>query len=85
MRQWCCPPRLIQMASARSAAPPCMHSDFDPGSRFECRLYVPGYSKKDLHNDCPKFVLTARVERQTSASANPIEDARSAFENLFKK
>jgi hypothetical protein len=60
---------------------------FDPGSRFECGLNVPGYSKKDLHNDCPKFTLSTRVERETSsgAGANRVEDARRAFDNLFKK
>ncbi len=70
-------------AAALHACKQCVH--FDPGSRFECRLCVPGYSKKDVHNDCPKFVLTTRVERQTSAGTKPAQDARSAFENLFKK
>ena len=59
--------------------------DFDPGSRFECRLNVPGYSKKDLHNDCPKFTLSERVECEASSGANSVEDARRAFDNLFKK
>jgi hypothetical protein len=58
---------------------------FDPGSRFECQLNVPGYSKKDLHNDCPQFILSTRVERETSSGGNSVEDARRAFDNLFKK
>jgi hypothetical protein len=39
----------------------------------------------DLHNDCPKFALSERVERETTAGANSVEDARRAFDNLFKK
>ena len=74
-----------QCGAALHACKQCMH--FDPGSRFECGLNVPGYSKKDLHNDCPKFTLSTRVERETSsgAGANRVEDARRAFDNLFKK
>jgi hypothetical protein len=70
-------------------------AQFVPGRRFECRLAVPGYAKKDLHNDCAKFTLNTRVERQTStgssasststSASNPNLDARRAFENLFKK
>ena len=70
-------------AAALHACKQCMQ--FDSGSRFECRLNVPGYSKKDLHNDCPKFTLSERVERETSAGSNSVEDARRAFDNLFKK
>ena len=80
-----------QCGAALHACKQC--AQFDPGSRFECRLCVPGYSKKDLHNDCPKFTLNTRVERETSASTsassggsgNSNLDARRAFENLFKK
>ena len=72
-----------QCAAALHACKQCLH--FDPGSRFECRLNVPGYSKKDQQNDCPKFCLSARVERATSGGTNPVEDARRAFDNLFKK
>lgn len=46
---------------------------------------VSGYSKKGLHNECPKFTLSERVERETSSGANSVEDARRAFDNLFKK
>ena len=72
-----------QCSAALHACKQCLQ--FDPGSRFECRLYVPGYPKKELHNDCPKFILSTRVERETSAGANPTKDARRAFEDLFKK
>jgi predicted RNA-binding Zn-ribbon protein involved in translation (DUF1610 family) len=60
-------------------------TNFDPGSRFECRLLIPGYPKKDQPNDCASFSLRTRVERETSAGATRVEDARRAFENLFKK
>ena len=60
-------------------------TNFDPGSRFECRLTLPGYPKKDVQNDCASFSLSTRVERETSAATNRVEDARRAFENLFKK
>jgi predicted RNA-binding Zn-ribbon protein involved in translation (DUF1610 family) len=72
-----------QCGAALHACKQCAH--FDPGSRFECKLNVPGYSKKDIENDCPKFTLSARVERETSSSASRADDPRRAFENLFKK
>lgn len=59
--------------------------NFDPGSRFECRLTLPGFPKKDLHNECTSFVLRSSVERETSSGGSRVEDARRAFENLFKK
>lgn len=49
------------------------------------RAPLRGYSKKDLNNDCSKFTLSERVERETSSGGNPVEDARRAFDNLFKK
>jgi hypothetical protein len=60
-------------------------TNFDPGSRFECRLTLPGFSKKDIHNDCTSFSLRSAVERETSVAATRVEDARRAFDNLFKK
>ena len=74
-----CPQCDAALHSCRQCA------NFDPGSRFECRLTIAGYSKKDLHNDCSSFALRGRVERETSAAATRVEDARKAFENLFKK
>ncbi|HXE90177.1 MAG TPA: hypothetical protein VNK82_04350 [Terriglobales bacterium] len=66
-------------------------SFFDTGSRFECSKPIPErIPQKDAHNECPFFELQVRVERETSAgsgavpSASP-DDARRAFENLFKK
>ena len=61
-------------------------SNFDPGSRFECRQPVTErVAKKDARNSCALFALSARVERETSVGAARVDDARRAFDNLFKK
>jgi len=60
---------------------------FDPGSRFECMQPVPKrIEKKDARNDCTFYELRVTREKETStpASLRP-NDARQAFENLFKK
>jgi hypothetical protein len=60
---------------------------FDPGSRFECMQRVPRrIEKKDARNDCTFYELRVTREKETStpASLRP-NDARQAFENLFKK
>lgn len=72
-----------QCAAALHACKQCVN--FDPGSRFECRLTLSGFSKKDLANDCQSFALRTRVEKETSVASNRVDDARRAFENLFKK
>ena len=60
---------------------------FDPGSRFECMQPVKErIAKKDARNDCELYEIRVTREKETStpASARP-NDARTAFENLFKK
>jgi predicted RNA-binding Zn-ribbon protein involved in translation (DUF1610 family) len=60
---------------------------FDPGSRFECMQPVKErIAKKDARNNCELFEIRVTREKETStpASARP-NDARAAFENLFKK
>jgi ribosome-binding protein aMBF1 (putative translation factor) len=60
---------------------------FDPGSRFECMQPVKErIAKKDLRNDCLVYEIRVTREKETStpASLRP-NDARAAFENLFKK
>ncbi|MGA9508911.1 MAG: hypothetical protein WBV55_09850 [Candidatus Sulfotelmatobacter sp.] len=60
---------------------------FDPGSRFECMQSVPKrIERKDVRNDCTFYELRVTREKETStpASLRP-NDARQAFENLFKK
>jgi hypothetical protein len=63
----------------------CMY--FDPGSRFECMQPVKErVAKKDARNDCTFFEIRVTREKETSTPANlRPNDARQAFENLFKK
>jgi hypothetical protein len=60
---------------------------FDPGSRFECMQPVKErIAKKDARNECTFYEIRVTREKETStpASLRP-NDARQAFENLFKK
>ena len=60
---------------------------FDPGSRFECMQPIKErIAKKDARNDCTLYEIRVTREKETStpASLKP-NDARAAFENLFKK
>ena len=62
----------------------CTH--FDPGSRFECRQPITErIARKDTRNDCKLYSIRVTVEKETSTAAVRAEDARKAFENLFKK
>jgi hypothetical protein len=77
------------------ACPKCgfeLHSckqctNFDPGSRFECTQPIAvRIPRKDVKNDCNLYSIRVTMEKQTSTpvAAKP-NDARQAFENLFKK
>jgi hypothetical protein len=62
----------------------CFH--FDPGSRFECTQPIPErIVKKNARNECRYFEMRKIVERESSESTSKPEDARAAFERLFKK
>lgn len=76
----------------------CRH--FDTGAQFECTEPIPErITKKDVRNTCELFMTRTSIERETrdsggqnSASApapatrpTDAQDARSAFDNLFKK
>ncbi len=75
----------------------CTH--FDPSSRFECRQPVPErISPKDVANTCTFYSIRVMVERETTSSGNVsspapsnsggnsrLDNARRAFDNLFKK
>ena len=71
----------------------CRH--FDTGAQFECTEPIPErITKKDLRNSCGLFMARTSIERETrdsggnsSPSPRPsgASDARSAFDNLFKK
>lgn len=61
-------------------------TNFDPASRFECTQPIPErIPRKDAKNDCKFFSIRVMVEKETSTSAARVDDARKAFENLFKK
>ena len=71
----------------------CRH--FDTAVQFECTEAIPErITKKDLRNNCEFFTARMSIERETRDSggggvkaAGPTKpsDARSAFDNLFKK
>jgi len=75
----------------------CVH--FDTGAQFECTQPIPErIPKKDAKNNCTFFEFRMTVEKDTSpvnyatnvpaapapSAARP-NDARKAFEDLFKK
>ncbi len=86
---------VLQTMAAEGKCPKCgfeLHSCkqctyFDPGSRFECMQPVKErIAKKDTRNDCTLFEIRVTREKETSTPANlRPNDARAAFENLFKK
>ena len=74
----------------------CRH--FDTGAQFECTQPIPErITKKDMRNSCNLFMARTSIERETrdsgggggtpspSTRASDASDARSAFDNLFKK
>jgi len=70
----------------------CRH--FDTAARLECTQNISErISKKDLRNRCEFFVARTSIERETRDSGGATSgtpsvkpsDARSAFDNLFKK
>jgi len=86
---------VLQGVAAEGKCPKCgfeLHSCkqcmyFDPGSRFECMQPVKErIAKKDERNECASYEMRVTREKETStpASLRP-NDARAAFENLFKK
>ena len=86
---------VLQGSSGDGQCPKCgfeLHSCkqctyFDPGSRFECMQPVKErIAKKDARNECTFYEIRVTREKETStpASLRP-NDARAAFDNLFKK
>ena len=75
----------------------CVH--FDTAAQFECTQPIPErIPKKDARNECTYFEFRMTVEKDTSPTSYPNrapvaeapsptrpDDARKAFENLFKK
>jgi len=70
----------------------CMY--LDPGSPFECMQPIKErVAKKDVKNNCKFYEIRVTREKETStpvsssvsSSPKTPNDARAAFENLFKK
>jgi hypothetical protein len=63
----------------------CIHcASFDAGARFECMEPVPArVSPKDVKNACTFFSPRIKVERETGSAA-PQNNAKKAFDDLFK-
>jgi hypothetical protein len=58
-------------------------ASFDPGSRFECMQVIPArIAPKNARNSCTLFAARTTVERETTAPRT--DDARKAFDDLFK-
>ena len=75
-----CPKCAFELHSCKQ----CTH--FDPANRFECSEQVlERVPRKDIRNECSFFAMRVMVEKETSQSAMRVDDARKAFENLFKK
>jgi hypothetical protein len=57
---------------------------FDPGSRFECMdaAITARVSPKNVRNACTLFSPRTTVERETTTPRS--DDARKAFDDLFK-
>lgn len=61
-------------------------TSFDTGSKFECMQPVPErVSDKTARNECSFFSLRVKVEKETSTGPAQVNDARAAFDRLFKK
>jgi hypothetical protein len=68
---------------------------FNPASRFECEQTIPRrVAPKDKRADCEFFEVRSTVEKITSSNTSNAgvssgpqnsDDARTAFENLFKR
>ena len=58
---------------------------FDPGARFECRKPLEArVESKAAANDCPHYQPKTVRDLSSKGPATP-DDARSAFDALFKK
>ena len=90
------PDRCPKCGFALHSCKQCTH--FDPSNRFECRQPIPArISPKDAANTCTFYSIRVMVERETTSSGSQapasspggsssrMDDARRAFDNLFKK
>jgi hypothetical protein len=77
-------PRNINMRCGTDLHACSQCTSFDPGSRFECMepTLTARISPKNARNSCPLFTPRTTVERETTAPRS--DDARKAFDDLFK-
>ena len=87
-------PRSFSDIEVSSQCPKCKASlhtckncvYLDPGVRFECSQPITEpISSKDAGNDCRYFEVRTTVEKMTTTGSEKPQDARDAFDNLFKK
>ena len=58
-------------------------ASFDPGSRFECMQTIAvRVTPKNARNSCTLYAPRTTVERETTTPR--VDDARKAFDDLFK-
>ena len=86
-----CPRCQFELHSCKQ----CVH--FDSAARLECTQPIPErIPKKDARNECTFYEFRTTVEKDTAPSAPVVSmatpsasvrpnDARKAFEDLFKK
>jgi hypothetical protein len=79
------PERCLKCGFELHSCKQCMY--FDPSSRFECLQPITArISPKDKKNNCTFYAIRVTREKETTTPATlKPQDARQAFENLFKK
>ena len=76
--------RCPQCGAALHACKQCTH--FDPARRFECAQPVAErIEEKTARNECPAFSLRVTVERDATPGSQRPDEARRAFDSLFRK
>src|SRR5262245_19919469 len=73
-----------QCGTALHACKQCTH--FVPGRRFDCAEPVAErVVEKSARNECPAFSLRVTVERDAAPGSPRPDEARRAFDSLFRK
>ncbi len=76
--------QCLQCGFSLHSCKQCTH--FDPASRFECTQPIPHrIENKTAENQCEHYEIRTTVEREASSGTLRADDARRAFDNLFKK
>ena len=98
--RWLSVATALALAAACAVGPDYHRPSFDAAAQFECTEKIPErIAKKDLRNECTFYAFRITVEKDTAptavaaapaAAASPSSsyrpnDARKAFDDLFKK